>query len=147
MQVAPKVPWWHQNSATIFRLVRQCIGLMTSWLCIFKARSILRAFVVPKLILLFTAEGLSAQRYSNNFECHFTLTFKLQSWISKYNSKFHNKQEMETSNGTHTELKHFQILKILCNAKFLKNFWVARSNNRKFAQITIYSHSDFCWQE
>ena len=40
-------PWWHHNSATIFKLV---MGLMTSQLCNFRARSILWAFVVPKFI-------------------------------------------------------------------------------------------------
>ena len=34
-----------------FRLVRQCMGLMTSQLRHFRARSILWAFVVPKLML------------------------------------------------------------------------------------------------
>ena len=38
-QVAPKVLWWHHNFVTIFRLGRQCMGLMTSELCIFRARS------------------------------------------------------------------------------------------------------------
>ena len=38
--------------------------LMTSQLCTFRARSILWRFVVPKLILLFTKAGRSAQPYS-----------------------------------------------------------------------------------
>ena len=41
---------------------------MTSQLCIFKARSILWAFVVPELKLLFTAEDWSAQPYSITFD-------------------------------------------------------------------------------
>ena len=40
--------------------------LMTSQVCIFRARSILWAFVVPKLISLFTTSGRSAQPYSAN---------------------------------------------------------------------------------
>ena len=67
MQFAPKVQWWHHSSATIFRLVTQYMWLMTSQLCIFRDRSILKAFVVPKLILLFTAEGWSAQPYYSFF--------------------------------------------------------------------------------
>ena len=58
------MPWWYHKSATIFRLLRQCMGLMTSQLCIFRARSILLAFVVPKLILIFAAEGWLTQPYS-----------------------------------------------------------------------------------
>ena len=42
------------------------MGLMTSTLFIFGAMTILSAFVVPKLIHLFTAEGWSAQPYSIN---------------------------------------------------------------------------------
>ena len=45
-QVAPKVSSWH-NSAKIFRLVSQCMGLMISQLRILRASSILWAFVVP----------------------------------------------------------------------------------------------------
>ena len=58
---------WVHNSAKIFRLVRQCMGLMTSCLSILRARSILSAFVVPKLILLFTTKGKSAQPYFITF--------------------------------------------------------------------------------
>ena len=64
---APKGSWWHHNPANFFRLVRQCMGLMTSQPCHFRARSILWGFVVPKLIFLFTREGWSAQPYSINF--------------------------------------------------------------------------------
>ena len=67
MQVALKVPWWCHNSATNFRLVRQGMGPMTSPFHIFRARSILLAFVVHKLILLFTKAGWSAKPYSINF--------------------------------------------------------------------------------
>ena len=42
--------WWHHRHATIFRLVRQCMGLMTSQLRNFWASSILSAFMVPKMI-------------------------------------------------------------------------------------------------
>ena len=38
---------WHNNSAKIFRLVSQCMGLMISQLRILRASSILWAFVVP----------------------------------------------------------------------------------------------------
>ena len=69
-QFALKVPRWHHNSATIFRLVRQCMGLMISWFGIFRARLILLAFVVPKLRLLFTSEGWSAQPYSIKFDLY-----------------------------------------------------------------------------
>ena len=49
--------------------VRQVLhGSMTSHLWIFRARSILLGFVVPKLILLFTWQDWSAQQYSINFE-------------------------------------------------------------------------------
>ena len=65
---APKGSWWHHDSATFFRLARQCMGQMTSQLCQFRPRSILWGFVVPKLILLFTTEGWSAQPYSTNFD-------------------------------------------------------------------------------
>ena len=41
IRFTPKVPWWHHNSATFFRLVGQCIGPL------FRARSILWTFVVP----------------------------------------------------------------------------------------------------
>ena len=51
------MPGWHHNSDTIFRLVRLCMGLMMSQLCLFRAGSILWAIVVPKLILLFTTVG------------------------------------------------------------------------------------------
>ena len=44
------------------------MGLMTSRLRTFRARSILLVLVVPKLILLFTREGLSAQPFSINFD-------------------------------------------------------------------------------
>ena len=47
-QVARKVPWWPHNCAKFFRLVRKCMGLMTWRLCIFRARSILWGFVVPR---------------------------------------------------------------------------------------------------
>ena len=40
-----------------------------SWLHIFWPRNILWAFVVPKMILLYTAEVWSAQPYSSNFGC------------------------------------------------------------------------------
>ena len=66
-QVAPSVPRWHHDSATLLRHVRQCMGLMTSRLWIFRARLICWSFVVPKLIPLFTADGWSAQPYSINF--------------------------------------------------------------------------------
>ena len=46
-QLALKMLWWHHNSATIFRPVRQCMWLMRSPLRISGARSILSAFVVP----------------------------------------------------------------------------------------------------
>ena len=42
-------------------------GVMTSQLRTFRARSILLAFVVPKLILLFTKAVRSAHPYSVNF--------------------------------------------------------------------------------
>ena len=58
------MPWWHHNSTTIFR---HCMGLMTSQLCIFWTRPILWAFVVPKLLLICTKVGWSAQPYSINF--------------------------------------------------------------------------------
>ena len=45
-QVGPKLPWWHHNSATIFRPVRQCMWLMRPPLRISRARPILSAFVV-----------------------------------------------------------------------------------------------------
>ena len=67
-QVALKVPWWHHNSATFFRRVRQCMKLMTSQLRTFRVRSMHWGFVVPNLILLFTTAGRSAQPYSINFE-------------------------------------------------------------------------------
>ena len=73
---APKGSWWHHNSATFFRLVRQCMGLMTSQLCQFRPRSILWGFVVLKLLLLFTTEGWSAQPYYINFA--FYLSFKIE---------------------------------------------------------------------
>ena len=57
IHIALKVPWWQHNSAKIFRLVRRCMRLITSQLHTFRARSNLRAFMVPKLILLFTREG------------------------------------------------------------------------------------------
>ena len=69
------MPWWHHNSSTIFRV---CMGLMTSQLCIFRARSILLAFVVPKLILIFATEGLNAQPYSINIAATVTLQSKSQ---------------------------------------------------------------------
>ena len=62
-QVELKVPGWHHNSAKIFKLVRQCTGLMSSRLRIFRARSFLSALVVPK----FTIEGRSVQPYSSKF--------------------------------------------------------------------------------
>ena len=43
--------------------------LMASRLIIFRARSILLEFVVPKLMLLFTAEGWSAQPNSIYYGC------------------------------------------------------------------------------
>ena len=52
------------------------MGLMTSQLQIFKARSVFGgAFVVPKLILLFTKAGRSAQPYSINFDSN-------QKWLN-----------------------------------------------------------------
>ena len=63
-QVEPKLPRWHHNSTTIFRLVRDYMGLMSSPLRMFRARSILLAFAVTKLILSFTVEGWSAQPHS-----------------------------------------------------------------------------------
>ena len=48
-----------------FLASHDCMRLMTSQVCIFRARSILWAFVVPKLIRLFTT-GRSAQPYSAN---------------------------------------------------------------------------------
>ena len=71
MQLAAKVPWWHHNSTAFFRLVRQCMGMMKSLLRIFRARSILWSFVVPKLILLFAAEGWSAQPDSITFGSYY----------------------------------------------------------------------------
>ena len=59
-QVATKVPWWNHNFATILKLVRQCIGLMKSQLPTFRTKSIFWAFVVPKLIVLFTTAGWNA---------------------------------------------------------------------------------------
>ena len=44
------------------------MGLIASQLCRFRARSILEGFVVPKLMLLFTKAGWSAQPYSTNFD-------------------------------------------------------------------------------
>ena len=44
----------------------------------FRARSILSAFVVPKLILLFTTEGLNAQTYSINIAATVTVQSKSQ---------------------------------------------------------------------
>ena len=67
IRFAPKGSLWHHNSATFFRLVRQCMGLMSSQLCHFWVRSTLWEFVVPKLILLFTTAGWSVQPYSINF--------------------------------------------------------------------------------
>ena len=64
---APKGSWWHRNSSTFIRLIRQCMGLLTSQLCQFRPRSILWGFVVPKSILLFTTKGWSAQPYTINF--------------------------------------------------------------------------------
>ena len=55
-------------------VVRKCMGLMTSQLCTFRARSMLWVFVVPKLILLFTKEGWSAQPYLINFLVSSNLT-------------------------------------------------------------------------
>ena len=75
-QVALKVPRWHHNSAKIFRLVRKCMGLMTSWLRTFRVWSVLWAFVIPKLKLLFTREGWSAQPYSIIFV--WTIFFVMQ---------------------------------------------------------------------
>ena len=69
-QVALKVPRWCHNSGSIFRLVRLCIGLMTSQLWSFSARLILFAHVIPKLILLFSKAGWSAKPYSINFWSH-----------------------------------------------------------------------------
>ena len=73
MQVAPKLPWWHHNSATIFRPGRQCMGLMMSWLRIFRDRSITSVFVVPKLIHY--ERGL-ALPYSINFGLDTTCQWK-----------------------------------------------------------------------
>ena len=81
MLVALKVPWWHHNSAKIFRLVRQCMGLMTSQLHIFRARSIIWGFGVPKLILLFTRECWSAQPCSINFGSYIIYQTKRHSWF------------------------------------------------------------------
>ena len=50
-QVHLKAPWWNHSSATIFRLARQCMGLMTSQLSTFRTWLIFWAFVVPKLLL------------------------------------------------------------------------------------------------
>ena len=54
------------STATVFRLVRQWMGLMTSQLQIPRTTSILWAFVVPKLILWFAAAGQSAQTSLKN---------------------------------------------------------------------------------
>ena len=61
---ALKVLGWHHNSDTIFRQVRRCMGLKCQ---IFRVRSILWAFVIPELILLFTTQGWSPQQYSIYF--------------------------------------------------------------------------------
>ena len=56
------------------------MGLMTSQLRTFRSKSFLSAFAVPKLILLFTGDGWSAQPYSNNFGLIPTVMFiKVQS--------------------------------------------------------------------
>ena len=69
------------------------MGLMTSQLRRFRAWSFLLGFVVPKLILLFTTAGWSAQPYSINFGfyyhallLHFDLIHKLviTSCLSKH---------------------------------------------------------------
>ena len=66
-QVATKVPWWNHNFATILKLVRPCTGLMKSQLRTFWAKSIFWAFMVPKLIVLFTTAGWNALPYSTSF--------------------------------------------------------------------------------
>ena len=58
-----RLPWWHHNSATIFRTVRQCMGLMMSQLRIFEPGQFSERLWSPKLILLLTDEGWSAQPY------------------------------------------------------------------------------------
>ena len=68
MQVTPKGHGCHHNSATILKVDRECMGLMTSQLPLLDpGQPILRAFVVPKWILSFTAIGWSVQPYSINF--------------------------------------------------------------------------------
>ena len=65
----------------------------------FRARSILLAFVVPKLILIFAAEGLLTQPYSINIAATVTVQSKSQ---NSYPSDFQNtprsrkKREKET---------------------------------------------------
>ena len=59
MQVASKVSWWHHNSATIFRLVRQCI---------FRARSILLILMVPQVDTLIYYGGLEPNSINFGFD-------------------------------------------------------------------------------
>ena len=69
--LAPKGSWWHHNTATFFRVVRQCMGLMASQLRRFRA-----IVCGPKVDTLIYKSRLEcptqctslAQPYSSNFE-------------------------------------------------------------------------------
>ena len=73
LRVSSKTVLDYWNRLADFCLVMQTLGqaghslsVMTTITVIFKSRSILWAFVVPKLILLFTTEGWSDRPYSIN---------------------------------------------------------------------------------
>ena len=84
------------KSATIFKIARRCMQHMTSQLQIFRARSILWAFVVPKLTYSFTTAGWSAQPYSINFE----LDINMKQNLGKLEFFFPARQKASYSNVT-----------------------------------------------
>ena len=89
-----RLHWRYLDDTTtppqFFKLVRQWMELITSGLSIFRAK-LSRALVVPKLILLLTAEGRDDQTYFINFEGQLSPNFhrSLIPWrklwkVSKY---------------------------------------------------------------
>ena len=53
--------WWHHNSTKNFGQARQCMGIMTLWLRLNLARSLLWKFEHPKFWLLFSKPVGNAQ--------------------------------------------------------------------------------------
>ena len=63
MQVALKVPWWHHNSTKVFRLARQCMGLMGLSLHIFYTKVNSLSVYGPKVDTLIYCRSLECPAF------------------------------------------------------------------------------------